>query len=238
MKYYHKILHGIRSSKVPEKDVELFKRSYSQCGEDLLVDYIFKLRGISHPSYIDIGANHPLILSNTAVFYERGCRGINIEANPFLMDNFILHRPEDININIGVGSKDDVLEFYIMNDSTLSSFSRDEVDKYIETGKYYIQSTREIKIVALNQIINDYCNGVFPDFLSIDTEGMDYEILSLIDYRLNSPKVICVEAAEYSPIGAGERRTELVDFLSLNGYYEYANTNLNAIMVRRDFWFI
>ena len=67
---------------------------------------------------------------------------------------------------------------------------------------------------------------------------MDLEILKTIDYSQNAPKVICVEAADYSPIGAGERRTELIDFLVSKGYYEYASTNLNAIMVMRDFWFI
>jgi hypothetical protein len=67
---------------------------------------------------------------------------------------------------------------------------------------------------------------------------MDLDILKTIEYTVNAPKVICVEAADYSPIGAGKRRTELIDFLIINGYYEYANTNLNAIMVKKDFWFI
>src|SRR6187200_1235902 len=78
--------------------------SYSQCGEDLLVQYVFLLRGIKYPSYIDIGANDPFYLSNTALFYNKGCRGINIEANPKLIENFKLHRPEDHNLNIGIGA--------------------------------------------------------------------------------------------------------------------------------------
>ena len=69
-------------------------------------------------------------------------------------------------------------------------------------------------------------------------EGTDFEILQSIDFVKSSPKIICVEAAEYSPIGAGARRSELIDFLVSKNYYEYANTNLNAIMVRKDFWFI
>ena len=49
------------------------KKSFSQCGEDLIVDYVFKARGVGRPSYLDIGAHHPYWLSNTALFYERGC---------------------------------------------------------------------------------------------------------------------------------------------------------------------
>ena len=67
---------------------------------------------------------------------------------------------------------------------------------------------------------------------------MDFQILKSINFDKSSPKIICVEAAEYSPIGAGKRRDELIDFLVAKGYYEYANTNLNAIMVKKEFWFI
>src|ERR1035437_2327334 len=62
--------------------------SYSQCGEDILVGYLFSLRGIKSPSYIDIGANHPWFINNTAFFYKKGCRGINIEPNQDLIPIF------------------------------------------------------------------------------------------------------------------------------------------------------
>lgn len=214
------------------------KCSFSQCGEDLLIQYLFSLRGLPNPTYIDIGANHPYFLNNTALFYKKGCRGINIEANPYLIEEFYKERPNDINLNIGIGSIESELEFIIMNDPTLSSFSEEESQKYINTGKYFITERRKIKTTTINKILESYRNGIFPDLLSIDVEGMDFDILKTIDYSNNSPKVICVEAADYSPIGAGERRAELIEFLIQNGYYEYANTNLNSIMVKRDFWFI
>ena len=64
------------------------------------------------------------------------------------------------------------------------------------------------------------------------------QIIKSIDFKKYWPKIICVEAAEYSPIGAGERRNDLIDLIKNKGYYEYANTNLNAIMVKDEFWFI
>jgi len=212
--------------------------SYSQCGEDLIVQYIFNLRNINLPSYIDIGANDPFFISNTALFYQKGCRGINIEANPKLIDKFHIHRPNDVNLNVGVGPRNGDLDFYIMNDPTLSSFSKEESDNYIKTGKYHLVEKKLISLITINEVINKYCKGKFPDFMSLDAEGMDFEILKSIDFSNTSPKVICVEAAEYSSIGAGERRDDLISFLVEVGYYEYANTNLNAIMVKRDFWFI
>lgn len=219
-------------------NVVVNRNSYSQCGEDLIVQYVFDLRGIENPTYIDIGANDPFFLSNTALFYNKGCRGINIEANPYLMNRFDEFRPKDINLNIGIGNRDQKLDFYIMDDPTLSSFFKEEYDNYIKKGEYKLLEIKKIEITTINNILNEYCKGHFPDFLSLDVEGMDFEVLKSIDFEISAPKVICVEAAEYSPIGAGERRSELIDFLVDKGYYEYANTNLNAIMVRRDFWFI
>jgi len=214
-----------------------FKKSYSQCGEDLLIQYIFNLRGILKPSYIDIGANDPFFLSNTALFYEIGCRGINIEANPTLAERFKIHRPQDINLNIGIDSNPGELDFYIMQDNTLSTFSKEECDSMVAQGKL-LSEIKKIRLTTIDAILEKHFNNQFPDFMSIDVEGMDFEILQSIDYLKSSPKIICVEAAEYSPIGAGARRNELIDFLISKNYYEYANTNLNAIMVRKDFWFI
>ncbi len=212
-------------------------RSYSQCGEDLLIRYIFNLRGIGRPSYLDIGANNPFFLSNTAHFYENGSRGINIEANPNLIKKFKQFRPKDINLNVGIAAEAGELEFYIMEDDTLSTFSKGEMERLVKNEKKFDHVER-IKLMTVEDILEEYYNGRFPDFLSLDVEGFDFDILKSIKLENHSPKVICVEAAEYSPIGAGARRDELIKFLEEKGYYEYANTNLNAVMVKRDFWFI
>ncbi len=213
------------------------KISYSQCGEDNIVGYIFNLRGINNPTYLDIGANHPYYLNNTASFYEKGIRGINVEANAELIKEFARLRSDDINLNFGISDKHENLDFYIMEDNTLSTFSKDEYEFMVISGKV-LKEIKTVEVHTLDFILNKYSAGVFPDFLSIDAEGLDFAILKSIRFEKSSPKVICVEAAEYSPIGVGIRKSELIDFLISKGYFEYATTNLNAIMVKRDFWFI
>lgn len=209
--------------------------SYSQCGEDLIVRYIFVLRGVAKPSYMDIGAHHPFALSNTAFFYKQGCTGVNIEANPDLFRYFKRHRDKDININVGVGAVESTMDFYVMEDATLSTFSKAEADSMVAEGKKLVK-TVPIEVKSIQNILKEYCHGVFPDFLSIDVEGLDFEIIKSINFSASVPKVICVEAAEYSPRGDGARRNDLIDFIASKGYLEYANTNLNAIMVNRAFW--
>jgi FkbM family methyltransferase len=231
----HKV--GWRLRKLASRKKKLYKLSFSQCGEDLLIDYIFELRGVSMPSYLDIGAHDPFYLNNTAIFYLRGCRGINIEANPGLIENFRTKRKEDINLNVGISDQADAMDFYIMADSTLSTFSREECDSMIGRG-HKMKAVKKIELLTVKAVLDKYNDGKFPDLLSIDVEGLDFKILQSIEFGSAYPKVICVEAAEYSPIGAGARRTELIDFLVSKGYYEYANTNLNAIMVKNEFWYI
>jgi FkbM family methyltransferase len=213
------------------------KSSWSQCGEDLIVDYIFSLRDIPYPTYLDIGANDPFFLSNTAIFYKAGCSGINIDANPQLLGKFRRFRSRDINLNVGIGPVEAELDFYIIDDPTLSTFSKEEAEGLVATGKYAIVSVQKVKLITIEKLIREYCGDRFPDFLSLDVEGLDFEILRSIPFEKYAPKVICVEATEYSSVGAGARRNDIIDFLVSKGYYEYANTNLNAIMVKKEFWF-
>jgi len=220
---------------IPQKPVG--KVSYSQCAEDILIEYIFNLRGIQKPTYLDIGAHHPWFLSNTAYFYQKGCRGINIEPNPQLIKAFKIERKEDINLNIGIAGITATLDFYVLSDSTLSTFSKQEADEQILHGRK-LESIQQIPVDTISRVLKQHTNGIFTDFLTIDVEGLEFEILNEIDYINNYPKVICIESAEYSPIGAGKKRTDLICFIESKGYYLYADTNLNSIFVKNEFWFI
>ena len=106
-------------------DKKYKKTSFSQCGEDLIIKFIFDNIGIHEPSYIDIGAHHPYFISNTALFYKNGCRGINIEPDPILFKGFLKYRNEDKNLNIGVSSTNNEMDFYIISTPTLNTFSKD-----------------------------------------------------------------------------------------------------------------
>jgi FkbM family methyltransferase len=212
------------------------RKSYSQHGEDLIIDDIFKLRGINKPTYIDIGANDPFLINNTARFYRKGCHGINIEANESLVKRFEKYRYRDINLNVGISNKECELDFYIMEDNTLSTFSKEQAEAMITSG-VQLKETKKIKLLTISTVLDKYSEGKFPDFLSLDVEGIDLQILQSINYSKSYPKVICVEIAEYSSTGTGIIKNDIVDFLLSKGYYEYANTNLNAIMVKNEFWF-
>jgi hypothetical protein len=95
-----------------------YRRTYSQCGEDVIATTVFDMLGIAHPNYLDIGAHHPHFLSNTYLFYRDGSSGVNVEPDPQLHDKFISTRPRDMNLNIGVRPRPGQLDLYIMSPRT------------------------------------------------------------------------------------------------------------------------
>ena len=169
--------------------------TYAQHGEDLIFKNIFQLLGIEKPSYIDIGAHHPVDISNTALLYKTGSRGINIEANPCLIEAFHRERPEDINLNIGISNHEDILDFYMIDaNSPVNTFDKKIAEQTImERPWLKISEVKKIKVLTLQQIISEYSNGIYPDLLTIDIEGYDYRVLKSANFKTSFPKVICVE---------------------------------------------
>jgi FkbM family methyltransferase len=211
------------------------KISFSQTGEDLIVQFILRDIGIQKPSYIDIGAHHPFFLSNTALFYRNGSRGINIEPNITQFELFQKHRKDDVNLNIGIGKESGTLTFYINKYPELSTFSSIEAQKYHEMD-YPTVEERQVRVETLDSIINTYCGGQYPDFMTLDAEGIDEIVLQAINYEKSSPKVICVESVSNSNNGTGVKNHELIEFLQSKGYIVFADTYINTIFVLKKLW--
>ena len=130
------------------------------------------------------------------------------------------------------------VDFYILSDSTLSTFSESEMQNCIKNNKYFLVDIIKVKTCNFSDLSDDYFEHKVPDLVSIDVEGLDFDILRSINLSIFRPKVICVESHNYSPIGAGSRRDEMLKYISSKDYYEYANTGLNSIFVDKSFWFI
>jgi FkbM family methyltransferase len=211
------------------------KISYSQAGEDLIVKYIFDSIGLSNPYYVDIGAHHPEIINNTKIFYDTGSSGINIEANPNLISAFNRQRKRDINLNLGISDKSGTLDFHIFNDSTLSTFSTDEATILSDQG-FTVQNIIPVKIISVKELFETYAKENCLDFLSLDAEGVDFNILTQFITLGLKPVVICVESISFSTSGAGKKNQQIINLLKSAGYIHYADTNINSIFVLSSRW--
>src|SRR5262245_1376507 len=114
--------------------------SYSTEAEDLILQrLLFAVLGKDPAEtgfYLDIGAYHPLMGSNTHYFYRKGWRGINVEPNPQFMPDFQRERPEDITINAGLSDRAGMLEYHMFEFALLNGFfDRDLVDQHVKSGQ-------------------------------------------------------------------------------------------------------
>ena len=165
------------------------KKSYSMFGEDLFIDNYFKKkkRGL----YVDIGCYHPFEGSNTHLLYNRGWSGINIDLSQLSIELFNFTRKRDQNLRLGIGAKNGKIKyFYRKKINMLNTTNEAHAKKHFLNG--YKTSILEQK--TLNQVMKDskYYNKTI-DFLNIDAEDTEYEILKNFNFKKYKPKLICIE---------------------------------------------
>ncbi len=207
--------------------------SYSQAGEDLVLDFIFECKKTWF--YIDIGANHPARLSNTLLFYKKWWSGINIEPNVTLFKAFLQKRNRDINLNIWVGPTSNTsLDFYIIQPDTLSTFDTDSAKLY-EVEWHPIIQIQKIPIISLNDIFVKYVWNREVDFISIDTEWYDMQVLESNDWSKNRPNFVILETLEYKKNGYGKKLNYIYDdYFMPKKYYKYSDSYINTIYISSE----
>ena len=209
-----------------------YKKSYSQCGEDIIIGRLLKMLNISKPFYIDIGANDPVVYSNTYSFYEKGAHGILVEPNPALCQKIRIKRPRDIVLEVGVGAKKGALTYFMFDNHSLNTFSPEKATGAEKKG-YLLAKKMEVTIKTFEEIVreNDVKN---IDLLSLDVEGLDFEILQSIDFSICRPKIITVETQSF---GTYENGTNVlsIDKLLTDKEYEIAGmTPINKIFIDKN----
>jgi FkbM family methyltransferase len=212
------------------------RSSYSQCGEDRILRYVFNALRIPRPSYLEIGAYDPVDLSNTYHFYEQGSRGVCVEPNPARIETFAKLRPGDICLNVGVGPQAyPGRPFYVMDADYLSTFSKEEAERMCSEEGHAIKSIEHIAIMTVGDIIRQHMPST-PDLISVDVEGLDFEILQSIDFGTIRPAAVCVETLVYSRNGREQKRAEFNTVMEAAGYFPYADTYINTIYVDQERW--
>lgn len=212
--------------------------SYAQCGEDLIVNHLFNMLGISRPTYLDIGAHHPTYLSNTYYFYKRGCRGVCVEPDPHLFRNIERKRKGDTCLNVGVGSQlnsGDARDFFVMSCPTLNTFSKEEAQRYQSYGKQKIKKVISVPLISVNEILGDYFTTT-PNFVSLDVEGLDFQIAESIDFNRFRPEVFCIETLSYTEDRTEVKLNNVIELMGRRQYVVYADTYINTIFVENRAW--
>lgn len=216
------------------------KNSYSQCGEDLIIEFLLKHQlHLSKIKYLDIGAHHPKYLSNTYKFYAEGFgTGVLIEPDYELYVEINNKRKSDVVINAGIGFKscEEIADFYVMTTRTLNTFSKDQAisatNSPTQFGYQEVECVRKVKLYPINVILEQYFASGDLTLLSIDVEGLDYDIIKEIDYKKYAPTCILVETREIVNNVSYDRTDVFEKFLRNHDYELYAKTGINSIFVK------
>lgn len=205
--------------KIEDKEaLEYFMNlSFSQEGEDLILARLLgsKSRGF----FVDIGAHHPLLYSNTYKFYLLGWRGVNIDALPGSMELFNKLRPEDINIEVPIANDDsNELTYYMFEVPALNTFSKRNAERILSNNpEYPLIAKKDIRPKRLETILNDLnLENREIDFLNLDVEGLELEVLKSNNWNLFRPHYIVVESIDTLLID--DLRSDLNSYLNQQGY--------------------
>ena len=204
--------------------------SFAQQGEDLAIVSVLQHLKIERPTYLDIGAFHPSIGSNTYLLYLSGGHGVLVEPNPHMAKLLTGLRPRDTVLTAGIGTGEaHEADYYLIRDRPqLNTFSREQVDRYVaEGGPQVLEKTMKMKLLPIDDVIAEHFDGA-PDVLSVDVEGLDLQILRTLSFDKFRPAVICVETLRY---GTTEQVDEVTQLLTEHGYVPRGGTFVNTIFV-------
>jgi FkbM family methyltransferase len=223
---------GLQRRRPPSGD-ELYGRlCFSQEGEDILLARIFD--GQERGLYVDVGAHHPQRFSNTYYFYLRGWRGINIDAAPGSMAPFEALRPGDINLEVPISDSRQVLTYYSFNEPALNSFSPEVAQERDGMGDFRIVSEQQLETRTLAEVLGEHlAPGAEIDFMSVDVEGLDYQVLKSNDWTRFRPRIVLVEDLNISDLQQLDE-SPVVTLLRSVGYRPTCKTYYTFVFTRTD----
>jgi FkbM family methyltransferase len=166
--------------------------SFSQEGEDLILSRLLDSQAAGF--YVDVGAHHPRRFSNTQLFFERGWRGINIDPSPDAIVLFERERPRDRNLLLGVSDEPGELRYFQFNDPALNTFDERLAAERERLHGYRMVGTRWVPVERLERLLGVHLPpGQAIDFLSVDAEGLDLQVLKSNDWTRYRPRWVLTE---------------------------------------------
>lgn len=170
----------------------LARISFAQNMEDILLDRVFSDQRTG--LYFDVGACHPVLDSNTHFFHLRGWHGVNLEPNPEGIERFRKQRPDDLNLAVAASDRNGTCLFYKVLDHSiqgLSTCDQEMAQRYRARGVEVLE--HPVPIQTLRSIVQEH-QIPEPDFLSIDVELQEEDVIRGIDLDRWQPRVIVVES--------------------------------------------
>ena len=216
---------AMQSNGVPDQAFAGPELSYAQNMEDFHLS--LALAGKERGTYIDIGGGHPIAGSVSFWFYERGWQGLVVEPQQSLA---MLHRrlrPRDTLVRTIVANKAGEVDFHIVD--RLHALSTTVKRNALAAATPY--HTVRMPSVTLADLCQSHrLDNV--DFLKIDVEGAERDVIQGGDWRRCRPMIVVVEAV--TPISGEPSWQEWEPLLLAQGYQFALFDTLNRFYVAEE----
>ena len=211
-----------------------YLRGQSQFNEDTYINSFFEkdYKG----KFVDLGCFHPTRHNNTLQFYKKNWKGINVDLNPITIELFNFFRSKDININCALSDKKTYKKLYFVDDfSPLNTLDLNHLNFLKENFLLKKKDFKEKKIRTenVNNILKKY-NFYKIDFLNIDLEGFEYEVIKSIDFKKYQINLICIEILDHNE--SSKNKSQMIkQILKKNHFKILKKIGVNSIYKNINF---
>jgi FkbM family methyltransferase len=196
--------------------------SYAQRFEDLYLMRCFGERNDGF--YIDIGSGHPVYDNMSFAFYLKGWRGITVEPNPWLSQLTRAVRVRDRHIEALVGAATGEATFHLVKEfhglsTMIAAHARAAQTQFGKTSEAIT-----VPVTTLKELCDQEAPRSF-EFLKVDVEGAEPDVLLNGDWQRYRPKVVVVEAL--APFTLAPAWEAWEPFMAKHGYRYVLFDSLN-----------
>jgi len=224
LKYFKLLYYLFYSPKIffPKKRYSLFK-------EDLFIKKYFKNK--KKGFFIDVGGYHPLDGNNTQLLYKKGWYGINFDINHYSIKLFEFFRKRDTNIHSGISKKKNKLTMFYRKEINMLNTLDEKIAKIHFRNGY---KKKNIRLNTLNFFIFKYFKKLRKiDFLNIDVEGTELNVLKSLNFKRYKPQLICIEIHNLKKMYDTN-----YDYLKSNDIYKYLVNKKYKVVWKKKYSFI
>ena len=216
--------HFLKYLSLYKRKIKYKKISYSFNAVDLIIDYIFKdkINGF----YIDIGAQHPIANNNTYLLFKRGWTGINIDLDLKNIELFNISRPNDINLNNAISSSTSKKKLFFYHDKSPINTLVEDVSNFQNAT---VKEIKTVKTITLNKVLENLCFDKEIDYMNIDVEGHELDVLKGFDLIRYKPNVISVEYLDL--------KMKYLEFKN-NDLSRVIDSDFYKLLIKNDYQFV
>jgi FkbM family methyltransferase len=198
------------------------KTAYANYGEDQILMFLFE--NVSDGFFVDAGCFHPTLFSNTKTLYDKGWRGVNIDANPFMIEVCKRIRPEDTNLHLALSSQKGTTTYFKFSDwGSSNTIDVNFKNKITQSQGVEVTEKIEVSTLTLKDIFEQY-KPTEKDilFLNVDVENFDLIVIQSNDWNVYRPLIVAIEDFQFKFETPNE--SEIYNYMRGIGYTMFSRT--------------